>query len=99
MDRRLARRVVFVAGLLLFTLCLGTTGFHYIEGYTLFDAFYVTLGTITTVGSEQFRLSHAGRVFNSFLMLFGVAAVFFSVGAITQTIIDMELRDPLNASR
>ena len=100
MDRRLARRVVFVAGLLLLTLCIGTTGFHFIEGYGLFDAFYETLTTITTVGSEQIRpLSHAGRIFNSFLILFGVSAMFLSVGAITQTIIDMELRDPLNTRR
>ena len=56
--------------------------------------------TITTVGLEQIRpLSHAGRVFNSFLILFGVIAMFLSVGAITQTIIDMELRDPLNKRR
>ncbi|HZS93213.1 MAG TPA: potassium channel protein [Chloroflexota bacterium] len=88
-----------MAGLLLFTLCLGTMGFHFIEGLSYFDAFYVTLNTVTTVGNEQFRLDRAGRVFNAFLMLFGVAAVFFSVGAITQTIIDMELRDPLNSRR
>ena len=99
MDRRLARRVVIVAGLLVFTLFVGTLGFHLIEGYTFFDSFYITLNTITTVGNEQFRLSRAGRVFNAFLMLFGVAAVFFSVGALTQTIIDMELRDPLNSRR
>jgi voltage-gated potassium channel len=100
MDRRLARRVAFVAGLLLLTLCIGTAGFRFIEGYALFDAFYETLTTITTVGLEQIRpLSHAGRVFNSFLILFGVIAMFLSVGAITQTIIDMELRDPLNKRR
>jgi len=100
MDRRLARRVVFVAGLLLLTLCIGTAGFHLIEGYSLFEAFYETLTTITTVGNEQVRvLSHAGRIFNSFLILFGVIAMFLSVGAITQTIIDMELRDPLNTRR
>ena len=100
MDRRLARRVVFVAGLLLLTLGLGTAGFHFIEGFSPFDAFYETLTTITTVGNEQLRpLSHAGRVFNSFLILFGVIAMFLSVGAITQTIIDMELQDPLNTRR
>jgi len=98
MDRRLARRVVFVAGLLLLTLAIGTTGFHLIEGHSLFDAFYETLTIITTIGSEQ-PLSHAGKIFNSFLILFGVIAMFLSVGTITQTIIDMELRDPLNARR
>src|SRR5579864_6726683 len=97
MDRRLVRRVVFVAGLLLLTLVIGTIGFWLIEGYSPFDAFYMTLITITTVGYEELRpLSRAGRIFNSFLILFGVSAMFFSVGAVTQTIIEMELRDPFN---
>lgn len=100
MDRRLARRVVLVAALLLLTLCIGTLGFHAIENYSWFDAFYMTLYTMTTVGyMELHPLSHAGRIFNSFLILFGVSAMFLSVGAITQTIIDMELRDPLSARR
>lgn len=100
MDRRLARRVVLVAGLLLLTLLIGTLGFRFIEHYSLFDAFYMTLTTITTVGyGELYPLSRAGRIFNSVLILFGVSAMFFSVGAITQTIIDMELTDPLNTRR
>jgi voltage-gated potassium channel len=60
----------------------------------------MTLMTITTVGySELHPLSRAGRIFNSFLILFGVSAMFFSVGAITQTIIELELADPFNKRR
>ncbi len=100
MDRRLARRIVFVAALLALTILIGTVGFHIIEDYSFFDAYYLTLTTITTLGGEQLRpLSHAGKIFNSFLILFGVIAMFLSVGAITQTIIDMELRDPLDTRR
>ncbi len=94
MDRRLVRRAFFIAALLLFTLGAGTVGFQIIEGYPLFDAFYMTLITITTVGYQEIhQLSHAGRIFNSFLILFGVSAVFFAVGAMTQTIIELELQD------
>lgn len=100
MYRRLVRRVVFVAGLLLLTLMAGTLGFRIIEGYPLFDAFYMTLITITTVGYDEIHpLSQAGRIFNSILILFGVSAMFFSVGAITQTIIEMELQNPLHKRR
>jgi len=54
----------------------------------------MTLTTITTVGYQEMRpLSHAGRVFNSFLILFGVSAMFLAVGAMTQTIIELELQD------
>ena len=94
MDSRLGRRVLFVAVLLLITLCIGTVGFRLLEGYSLFDAFYMTLITITTVGYQEVHpLSHMGRIFNSFLILFGVSAMFFAVGVITQGIIELELQD------
>ncbi len=94
MHSRLVRRFIFIAGLLGFTLIVGTVGFELIEGYSWFDGFYMTLTTITTVGYQEMRpLSHAGRVFNSFLILFGVSAMFLAVGAMTQTIIELELQD------
>src|SRR5207302_7116399 len=100
MDRRVVRRVVFIAALIAFTLCVGTVGFRVIEGYTLFDAFYMTLITITTVGYQEIRpLSQAGRIFNSFLIFFGVSAMFFAVGAMTQTIIELNLENRFGKHR
>src|SRR5258708_35705906 len=97
MDRRLVRRVILVAGLLALTLFIGTVGFRIIEGYSLFEAFYMTLITITTVGYQELRpLSQACRIFNSVLILFCATAVSFSFGAITQTIIQMGLGDRFN---
>jgi voltage-gated potassium channel len=94
MNSRLVRRFLLIAGLLGFTLVIGTVGFELIEGYSWFDGFYMTLTTITTVGYQEMRpLSHSGRVFNSFLILFGVSAMFLAVGAMTQTIIELELQD------
>ncbi len=94
MRSRLVRRFTLIAGLLCFTLVVGSAGFVLIEGYSWFDGFYMTLTTITTVGYQELRpLSHAGRVFNSFLILFGVSAMFLAVGAMTQTIIELELQD------
>ncbi len=91
-DHRLRRRAAFVAALLALMLCIGTLGFSLIEGYPLFDAFYMTLITITTVGYQEIHpLSHAGRVFNSFVIFFGVAVIFIASGAMTQTIIELEL--------
>lgn len=100
MRSRLIHRAILIGGLLCFTLLVGTIGFVLVEHYTCFDAFYMTLTTITTVGYQELRpLSHAGRVFNSFLILFGVSAMFLSVGAMTQTIIELELEDPYNTRR
>ena len=94
LDHRLLRRAVFVAVLLGLMLCIGTAGFVLIEGYNVFDAFYMTLITITTVGYEEIHpLSHAGRIFNSFVILFGVATIFVASGAMTQSIIELELQD------
>ena len=93
MHARLIRRVLLILGLLSITVPIGTTGFVLIEGYSWFDAFYVTISTITTIGYPEPRpLSHAGRVFNSFLIVFGVSAMFVAVGAMTQTIIELELQ-------
>lgn len=100
MDRRLVRRAVLITALLAFTLCAGTIGFSVIEGYPVFDAFYMTLITITTVGyAEIHPLSQAGRIFNSFLILFGVSAMLYAIGAMTQSIIELELQDAYGKRR
>ena len=100
MQRRVVRRILLIAGLLVLTLCVGTAGFEFLEGYSLFDAFYMTLITITTVGYQELRpLSYSGRLFNSFLILFGVSAMFFAVGTMTQTIIELELQDGYGKGR
>jgi voltage-gated potassium channel len=100
MRSRLLHRILFIAGLLCITLLIGTTGFVLIEGYTWFEGFYMTLTTITTIGYQELRpLSHAGRIFNTFLILFGVSALFLSFGAMTQTIIELELQDLYNKRR
>ena len=83
----LPRRLAVIALAILFTLAFGTVGFVMIEGYPVFDAFYMTLTTVTTVGYGEIRaLSHAGRIFNSFLISFGVVTIFLAVGAMTQTV-------------
>jgi len=88
----LRRRLIVIAIALALVLSGGTIGFMLIEHYPVFDAFYMTLTTVTTVGYAEIRgLSHSGRVFNSFLILFGVTTIFLAVGAMTQTIIELEL--------
>ncbi|MGD1070842.1 MAG: potassium channel protein [Bryobacteraceae bacterium] len=100
MDRRIVRRIVLILALMVFTLALGTVGFTLIDNYPVFDAFYMTLITITTVGYGEVRpLSQAGRIFNSFLIMFGVSAMLFAVGAMTQTIIELELQDRFGKRR
>lgn len=90
--RVLRRRLIILAVAIAATLAGGTAGFMLIDGYPAFDAFYMTLITITTVGYQEVHpLSRAGRIFNSFLIAIGVTVLFFAIGAITQTIIELEL--------
>ena len=86
------RRLALIAAAVLVILAFGTVGFVVIEDYPAFDAFYMPLTTVTTVGYGEIRaLSHAGRIFNSFLIAFGVTVIFLAVGAMTQTLIELEL--------
>jgi voltage-gated potassium channel len=89
---RLQRRIVFLSLLLLVVLAAGTVGFHYLEGWTLFEGFYMTLITLTTIGySEIGHLDHTGRVFNVGLIVVGFTTLFALVGTLTQALIEMEL--------
>lgn len=90
--RRVRRRLLRIAIAIALTLAMGTVGFTVVEHWPLFDSFYMTLITITTVGYEEIHpLSQGGRIFNSFLILFGVSTMFFAIGGMTQIIIELEL--------
>src|SRR5437762_5121693 len=69
-------------------------GFMVVEGWSIFDSFYMTLITLTTVGyGEVHPLSFHGRVFASFLMLIGVTTVFVSIAVLGETLLRLEMAD------
>jgi len=89
---RLRNRLLLIAISLLLIIVAGTAGFIFIDNYPPFDAFYMTIITISTVGyTEVHPLSHAGKIFNSFLIFFGVTIMLLAVGGMTQVIIELEL--------
>lgn len=88
------RRLWVIAGLLTAAITIGTLGFRFVEGWPLFDSFYMTLMTLTTVGyGEVHPLSFHGRVFASFLMLIGVMTVFVSIAILGDTLLRLEMMD------
>jgi voltage-gated potassium channel len=94
------RRLLFISLAIVTTLIIGTIGFTVIEGYPPFDAFYMTLTTMTTVGYMEIHpLSRAGRIFNCLLIAFGTSTIFISIGAMTQTIIELEFGDAIGKRR
>ena len=69
-----------LVALLIATVILGgTAGYMLIERWSLFDAFYMTAITITTVGyGEVHPLSTAGRAFTVVITFTGVGAFFYA---------------------
>ena len=93
-------RLLIVAAVLVSAILLGTLGFVLVEGWTLFDAFYMALMTLTTVGYGELQpLSFHGRLFASFLMLVGVATVFVSFAILGDTLLRLELTDYFDQRR
>jgi len=79
--------------LLLVVTVAGTAGYHYIEGWTWFDGFYMVVTTLTTIGYQEVHpLSHAGRVFNVFVILSGVSLLLLGVGSLSQALLEFELQ-------
>ncbi len=71
----------------------GTLGFHLIEGWSWFDSFYTVLVTITTIGyTGPPEMTHAGRIFNVFIIVGGVGLVFLGIGALAASLLEFELQ-------
>ncbi len=86
--------IAFVAFVVI--LIIGTIGYVFIEGWGIFDSFYMTVITVTTVGyGEVHDLSRMGRMFSIFLILagFGLAAFLASEGA--KLLLDGDLKTVL----
>ena len=84
------RRIAGLAVLSTSLLAVGTLGFHWIEGQPLFDSFYMTLITLTTVGyGEIFELGNAGRYFNAILILAGFGVVFVTIGMMAESYLEL----------
>jgi voltage-gated potassium channel len=61
-------------------VCLtGTGGYVLIEGWNAWDAFYMTVTTVTTVGYKEVHpLSRAGEVFTVFVLIAGVGTALYT---------------------
>ena len=78
------RRFATTALLLVVLTIVGTAGYVIIEGVSVFDAFYMTVITVSTVGfGEIFPLSTAGRALSIIMVILGLGLVLYTaVGAV-----------------
>jgi voltage-gated potassium channel len=94
------RKALQLVGLLLFILLVGTLGYHFIEGWSLFDALYMTVITLATVGySEVHPLSPPGRVFTIFMIMGGMGVILYAVTEVTAFVIEGEMTGFLRRQR
>ncbi len=79
--------------LLFLMSCGGTLGYMIIERWTPFEAFYMTVITLATVGYGEVRpLGTAGKAFTVLLILSGVSVVAYTFSAITRLVVEGELK-------
>jgi voltage-gated potassium channel len=81
-------------------IAFGTAGYHLIEGWPLFDALYMSVTTLTTIGyGEVHPLGPGGRAFTMVLALGGIFTLFFTTAEFLRAVISGELSSHVGRHR
>lgn len=79
--------------LIVLVVFVGTAGYVFIEGWSSFDALYMTIITITTVGYREVHpLSNKGMAFTLFLIVFGVGTILYTLNNAARVLIEGEIQ-------
>jgi voltage-gated potassium channel len=96
----LPRRVIELALTIGLLITLGAAGFRWVEGWSLPDALYMTVITISTVGFGETReLSYAGRVFTSCLIMVSLVSMTCWTAKITSVIVEGDITGAFRQQR
>jgi voltage-gated potassium channel len=91
---------VFAVALLVLIIAGGTAGYVVVEGWNAWDAFYMTIITVTTVGYEEIHpLSRTGEVFTVALLLSGVGAALYTFTLLATVVVEGGLPKRLQRRR
>ncbi|MBI2362731.1 MAG: potassium channel protein [Elusimicrobia bacterium] len=89
MEEDIRGRLTQVAVLLGAVLSVGTLGYMLVEGWSPFDALYMTVITVGTVGyGETHPLNGPGRVFTIFLILMGLGVTAYAFSQLTAILVE-----------
>ena len=75
-------------------LVMGTIGYFFIEkdnNWTLLEAFWMTVITVTGVGYDDGNVSDTGKVFSTFLIIGGFGMYIYSITIATTFLVEGEL--------
>ncbi len=88
------KKIIIAISVLTLILFVGIFGFMIIEGYSLTDAFYMTVITIATVGFEEVHpLSNTGKIFTAFLIIISFGTFAYAITSLTQFIVEGEFNE------
>jgi len=94
--RRLREILLLLVGLYV----VGTLGFVWLEGWSLFDAFYMTAVTLATVGYGDFTpKTTGGRAFTIALIFVGIGTFTYALTTFTTFWIEFRVFDKLERRR
>jgi len=72
-------------------IIIGTIGYSVLEGWTLFESFYMTIITISTTGFKELKpLSRPGMILTTFLIIAGVLAIAYTGGRGIQILVEAQ---------
>ncbi len=73
-------------------VAFGTCGYYLVEHMPLFEAFYMTIITISTVGyAEIIPLSQAGRSLTIIIIILGITVGAYTIGLLVRAFVEGEL--------
>lgn len=85
------KRSFIILVLVFAVMVTGVIGYSIIEGWSLFDAFYMTVITLTTTGYQEVHsLTPEGRIFTILLLMFGMGLVAYSISAIMSEVMAID---------
>ena len=73
-------------------VAFGTCGYYFVEKMPPFEAFYMTMITISTVGyAEILPLSPAGRALTIIIIILGITVGAYTIGLLVRALVEGEL--------